>query len=132
MDLHIPDSAETLAAVLREDWPRLSGRVRYLAQSIEDIDLTAADLVVSAHACGHLTDLVLDRAMAVGARVAVLPCCHDLKHADTGGLEGWLEGPLAVDAVRAARLRAADYRVVTQTIPGDITPKNRLLLGEPE
>jgi hypothetical protein len=46
-------------------------------------------------------------------------------------LQGWLDGPLAVDATRAARLRAAGFRVRTQTIPQEITPKNRLLLGEP-
>lgn len=131
VDVHIPASAASLAAVLREDWPRLSGRVHYVARRIEDMDLRADDLVVSAHACGTLTDLVLDKAISAGARVAVLPCCHDLKQVDTGGLEGWLDGSLAVDVVRAARLRGAGYRVLTQTIPLDITPKNRLLLGEP-
>ena len=86
----------------------------------------------SAHACGGLTDLILDRAVAVGARVAVLPCCHDLKDADLGGLQGWLDGPLAMDAVRVFRLRSCGYKVFTQQIPGDITPKNRLLLAETE
>jgi hypothetical protein len=61
----------------------------------------------------------------------VLPCCHDLDSGDLGGLQGWLDGPLAQDVLRANRLRASSYRVVTQLIPGDITPKNRLLLGEP-
>jgi hypothetical protein len=37
-----------------------------------------------------------------------------------------------MDAVRVARLRSQGYRVFTQLIPGDITPKNRLLLAEPE
>jgi hypothetical protein len=40
-----------------------------------------------------------------------------------------LEPALAIDVVRAARLGAGGYRVWTQTIPRDITPKNRLLLG---
>ena len=44
----------------------------------------------------------------------------------------WLDGPLAMDVMRAERLRSAGYRVMTQQIPGDITPKNRLLLAEPE
>ena len=69
--------------------------------------------------------------MAARARVAVLPCCHDLNGADLGGLQGWLDGPLSQDVLRAARLREAGYRVFTQQIPGDITPKNRLLLAEP-
>ena len=67
----------------------------------------------------------------VRARVAVLPCCHDLGTCDAGDLTGWIDGPLAVDVVRAMRLRQQGYRVRTQAIPAEITPKNRLLLGEP-
>jgi SAM-dependent methyltransferase len=132
VDLRIPKSAATLAAALQSDWPRLSGRVSFLERAIEEIPLSPEDLVVSAHACGGLTDLILDRAVAAGARVAVLPCCHELDGSDTGGLLGWMDGPLAVDATRVARLRARGYRVVTQTIPAEITPKNRLLLAEPQ
>lgn len=131
IDLKLPDSAARLAAALCEDWPRLEGKIRLVEAGIEEIELTADDLVVSVHACGPLTDLVLARAVTAGARVAVLPCCHDLALADTGGLQGWMDGPLAVDATRVARLRAAGYRVYTQTIPAEITPKNRLLLAEP-
>jgi len=36
-----------------------------------------------------------------------------------------------VDAMRAVRLEQRGYRVRTQIIPRAITPKNRLLLGEP-
>jgi hypothetical protein len=36
-----------------------------------------------------------------------------------------------MDVARAARLQAAGYRVVTQLISADITPKNWLLLAEP-
>ncbi|HJW33741.1 MAG TPA: methyltransferase [Holophagaceae bacterium] len=131
VDRRIPKSAAGLEAALGEAWPRLHGRIHYLETDLAEVPLRRDDLVVSAHACGGLTDLILDRAAAAGACVAVLPCCHDLRHGDLGGLEGWLEGPLAMDATRAARLRAQGYRVVTQLIPGDITPKNRLLMGEP-
>jgi hypothetical protein len=131
VDLRIPDSAASLAKAMQVDWPWLKERLCFAEQSIEGITLSADDLVVSAHACGSLTDLVLEQAMSAGARVAVLPCCHDLNTADTGGLEGWMDGPLAVDATRVARLRAGGYRVYTQTIPAEITPKNRLLLAEP-
>jgi SAM-dependent methyltransferase len=131
IDRSIPASAARLAAAFEETWPRLSGRIQLIQAELETIPLEQDDLVVSVHACGGLTDLVLDRAMAVGARVAVLPCCHDLQKADLGGLQGWLDGPLAVDVMRAERMRAGGYRVMTQQIPGDITPKNRLLLAEP-
>lgn len=102
-----------------------------MEMNLQDLALHQDDLIVSAHACGCLTDQILERAVTAGARVAVLPCCHDLKDADLGGLEGWMDGPLAMDAVRVAKLCAQGYRVYTQQIPGDITPKNRLLLAEP-
>ena len=69
--------------------------------------------------------------MAARARLAVMPCCHDLDTADTGALTGWLNGPLAVDVVRATKLRALGWQVWTQTIPVEITPHNRLLMAEP-
>jgi SAM-dependent methyltransferase len=132
VDRQIPNSAATLATALNAAWPRLADRVRFVEADLAEVELHNDDLVVSAHACGGLTDLILGRAVAARARVAVLPCCHDLRDADLGGLEGWLDGPLAMDAARVARLRSAGYRVFTQQIPGDITPKNRLLLAEPE
>ena len=129
IDRRIPDSAVGLSAVLEESWPRIAGRVQLIQGELETLELERDDLVVSVHACGSLTDLVLERAMAVGARVAVLPCCHDLHKADLGGLDGWLDGPLAMDIRRCERLRAHGYRLVNQLIPADITPKNRLILG---
>jgi len=132
VDRRIPPSAARLATVLEEAWPRLDGRVQLIQAELETVPLECGDLVVSVHACGGLTDLVLERAMAAGARVALLPCCHDLDHADPGGLQGWLDGPLAMDVMRVGRLRAGGYRVTTQLIPGDITPKNRLIMAEPD
>lgn len=131
VDRRLPKNAAPLAASLEENWPRLRGRVQFVEGDLERVELHRDDLIVSVHACGGLTDLVLERATAAGARVAVLPCCHHLESADLGGLEGWLDGPLAADVVRAARLRSRGYRVFTQRIPGDITPKNRLLMAEP-
>ncbi len=131
VDRRIPKSAAAVAEALRHDWPRLQERVRFVEADIGDVPLHPADIVVSAHACGGLTDLILERAVAARAIVAVLPCCHNLKDGDLGGLDGWMDGPLAMDAARVARLRAQGYRVYTQMIPGDITPKNRLLMAEP-
>jgi hypothetical protein len=42
-----------------------------------------------------------------------------------------MDRSLAVDVMRAVRLERRGYRVWTQAIPAAITPKNRLLLGEP-
>jgi SAM-dependent methyltransferase len=130
VDKNIPLSAKKLSDALMESWPRLKNRVQYKEMDIRELTVLPDDMVVSAHACGPLTDLVMDKAMKSHARVAVLPCCHDLKKSSTAGLEGWMESTLAVDTARAVRLRSNGYKIVTQTIPCEITPKNRLLMGE--
>ena len=146
VDKALPPSSGTLHDALIEVWPRLTGRVAFVAASLDDVDILAADLVVSSHACGALTDRVLERAVAVRARVAVLPCCHDLAACPElplawrraaannhgGALSAWVDGALAVDIGRAVRLQQQGYRIWTQAIPVEITPKNRLLLGAPE
>ncbi len=130
VDCAIPPSAYRLNEVLVEVWPKLENRIKFIEAPLEEIPLEENDLVVSVHACGGLTDRVLDLVTAAGARLAVLPCCHHLDEADQGGLGGWLDGSLAVDVVRANTLRSKGYRVFTQQIPHDITPKNRLLMAE--
>jgi hypothetical protein len=118
------------AAIVAE-WPRLAGRITFVAGALDSVDLADTDIVVSSHACGALTDCVLERAAAAGARVAVMPCCHDLDVCDSGDLAGWLDPALAIDVVRAIRLRDLGYRIWTQTIPAEITPKNRVLIAAP-
>ena len=132
IDITQPPSHRRVLDVLTAAWPRLSGRIRFQKIRIQEAEIANDSLLVSVHACGVLTDQVLDLALAHRCRVAVLPCCHDLRQCDTGALAGWMDGPLAVDATRVARLRQAGYRVQTSQIPPEITPKNRLLLAWPE
>jgi len=131
VDKALPPSTATLHRALVAVWPRLAGRVEFLRQPMDDVALSADDVVVSSHACGRLSDVVLDRALEARARVAVLPCCHDLEACDTGDLDGWIDGALAIDVMRATRLRQHGYRVWTLSIPEAVTPKNRLLVGAP-
>jgi len=130
-DVRLPRSAAALHEALVQRWPRLQGRVEFLASPLDSVTLDRQDVVVSSHACGRLTDLIIDRAIEARARLAVLPCCHDAAVSETGGLEGWMESGLAIDVMRARQLEAAGYRIWTQTIPETITPKNRLLLAAP-
>lgn len=130
VDARLPPSCAKLHAALVQSWPRLAGRVAFETQAMDAVDLQPGDVVVSSHACGALTDMVLNRAVAARARVAVLPCCHDLAVNDAGALTGWLDGALAIDVMRVVRLEQQGYKVWTQTIPAEVTPKNRLLLGQ--
>jgi len=133
VDKSLPPSAGRLHHVLVDAWPRLAGRVEFVTRGMDDpvVEMSSGDVIVSSHACGVLTDVVLERASAARARVAVLPCCHDLAVCDRGELDGWLDGAMAVDVIRAIRLKERGYQVWTRSIPADITPKNRLLLGAP-
>ena len=82
---------------------------------------------------------------AEGAGGGLGPPGHRRRRMDAGGPPStgavWLgrapahseqQRPLAMDVTRVARLRSHGYRVHTQLIPAEITPKNRLLLAEPE
>jgi hypothetical protein len=131
VDLSPPRSHVALSAALAAQWPRLAGRVTYVAGRCQEMAAGASDLVVSCHACGPLTDDVLSVAIAGRAPVAVLPCCHDRARSDDAALSGWMPADLAIDAARAMRLRQHGYRVWTREIPAAVTPRNRLLIGAP-
>ncbi len=132
VDLDFNTNTRQLSQLIIDRWPRLKNRIHFIRSRVEDIALGPDDLVVSVHACGRLTDTIIESAANAGARLAVLPCCHDIKLGDLGGLGGWVDGSLAIDVTRAARLRAKGYAVITRTIPEEITPKNRLLMAHPD
>lgn len=131
VDIKLPESALRVADCLSRAWPRLARRVELQEAQLGSVSVQAGDIVVSCHACGRLTDDVIDIALSARASVVVLPCCQSAHLCDLGGLTGWLDPALAVDVTRVARLRAAGYHVHTQTIPASITAKNRLLLASP-
>ncbi len=131
VDKALPASSARVHEALVQAWPRLSGRISFVDRALDDVEVQPSDVVVSSHACGRLTDVVLDRAVEARARVAVLPCCHDLERCDAGELSGWIDGPIAIDIMRAVRLEQQGYRIWTQSIPASVTPKNRLLIGAP-
>lgn len=131
VDKVLPASAAKLHDALARNWPHLRSQVTFTQDSLDAIELHQDDLVVSSHACGALTDLVIERAIAARARVAVLPCCHVFKSNDRGSLTGWVDGALAIDIMRVVKLEQNGYRVKTQTIPASVTPKNRLIVAMP-
>ena len=131
VDTAVPASAAALHAAIVAAWPRLASRVTYMTAGLDRVPLASDDIVVSSHACGALTDVVIGLALAARVPVAVLPCCHDRASCETGPLTGWVDESMAIDAMRAVRVERQDYRVLTQTIPSAITPKNRLLIAIP-
>ena len=97
------------------------------------------DMVISLHACDVATDIVLDRGMALGARVILsTPCCHRYLNKKIKARElefvtrhSHLSVKLCealTDAIRLARLEANGYKVMaTELTDPENTPKNTLL-----
>lgn len=131
VDAAIPRSSAIVHRTLVDEWPRLAGRVTFIERDLSRAALEPGDIVVSSHACGALTDAVIDQAVAARVRLAVLPCCHDASVSDPGPLAGWMDASLAIDAMRAMRLVQQGFHVWTQSIPDAVTPKNRLLMAAP-
>ena len=97
------------------------------------------DMVISLHACDVATDIVIDTAISLGARVVLsTPCCHRYMNGKVvAGELGFvtryphLSGKLCealTDAVRAMRLEANGYSVsVVELTDPENTPKNTLI-----
>lgn len=131
IDRSLPPSHAAVHAALVAAWPWLADRVSFIEGDLAQVTVGIDDLVVASHACGALTDAVLQRAAHARARVAVLPCCHEMPRDGVDRLAGWVDDALAIDIRRAIRMEERGYRVWTQCIPPTITSKNRLLLAEP-
>lgn len=97
------------------------------------------DMVISLHACDIATDIVINRAGELGAKVILsTPCCHrylnDRISNDSLAFvtrHPHLRNKLCeaiTDAIRAARLESLGYKVtVTELTDPDDTPKNTLI-----
>jgi hypothetical protein len=129
VDRWLPKNHAIVHAALVGAFPSLAGRVAFVQAALHEADVGAADIVVSSHACGPLTDDVLARAVEAGACVAVLPCCHHTRPRDD--LRGHDDPAAVIDDERVQRLRARGYVVDVDAIPADVSPKNRLLLARP-
>ena len=147
VDRRKPDSHERLVSSLANAFPasRLHARLRYVEASIADATPTPCTTLVSVHACGDLSDLVLKLAAEARSPVAVVPCCHrglskarafaDRLNAALAveGTGGSGLSPIcpsaAMDVARLELLRRAGFHVHARTIPREITPKNRVIVG---
>ncbi len=134
VDPKVPRSATALHDAIVSEWPRLKG----VCGCLQRHPRIPADV----HRCVGLEPRVrcADRRRprrrgvsprdSRGAPLLPRPRSQVVK-LYAGALAGWLDGAMAIDVLRATRLEAKGYRVRTQTIPPDITPKNRLLVGAP-
>lgn len=114
--------------------------LKFYAMNIDDYNYTTpVHLVVSLHACDIATDIVLTKAIELGAKVILsTPCCQKelLQNLNTDAFEFVTKYPMLkkklcdalTDAMRLERLSAFGYdaAALELTDPDD-TPKNILL-----
>jgi len=129
VDIRVPKNHVLVHDAVIATFPNLAGRVTFQSARLEDVALGVGDVIVSAHACGALSDAVLSRAAAVGARVALLPCCHLTRWRPD--LVDRADPAARIDEERAMWLVERGYDVIVDTIPANVSAKNRLLLGRP-
>ena len=113
--------------------------MRFLCEDVRRTPSEQPHLVISLHACDVATDLVMERAVALGADVLLsTPCCHRTlaRHVKCAPLafvtrEPQLCQKLAealTDGLRTLRLAAAGYRVtVSELTDPENTPKNTII-----
>ncbi|HEY0254970.1 MAG TPA: methyltransferase, partial [Kofleriaceae bacterium] len=129
VDIRLPKNHVLVHEAVIATFPNLAGRVAFQRARLEDVALDAGDIIISAHACGALSDAVLSRAAAVRARVALLPCCHLTRWRPD--LADRADPAACIDEERAMWLVERGYDVTIDSIPANVSAKNRLLLGRP-
>ena len=141
VDRRMPDSAAALRDSFGEAFPALPARHRYVVADAADVDARGGDtLVLALHACGGLSDLVIDAAVGGGASLCLVPCCHSLKTAKMAperlaaarrAVDGGAGLDEALDGQRVAYLEERGMVVDATKLPEDITPKNTVLFAAP-
>ena len=88
------------------------------------------DAVIGVHACGDLTDTLIDIAIRKGASVAVATCCMDKLRNPKMRKYLQIYGELGVEIKRVQKLMDAGYEVSVRSLKSSITPKNRIIMGK--
>ena len=114
--------------------------MRFICEDITKLSADSApDMVLSLHACDIATDVVIDTAARLGAKVILsTPCCHryingritapELKFiTDYPHIAGKL-GEAITDSLRVLRLKSKGYSVsALELVDPENTPKNTLI-----
>mmetsp|Transcript_34326 Transcript_34326/g.108196 ORF Transcript_34326/g.108196 Transcript_34326/m.108196 type:complete len:349 (-) Transcript_34326:98-1144(-) len=135
VDKRMPPSAEAIADVVLRMRPELQARWHFVESGLEAVDPAPSTLLCGVHACGGLSDAMVNLAIRGTAPLALAPCCHThkiLSDAQRARLD-LTNATLAdlIDDDREAALRAAGYCVKRELIPEAFTLKNRLILAAP-
>lgn len=79
IDIHMPKSAERIAAIMLEHWPAFKEYWDFVEGPVEAVEPDSSTLLVGIHACGMLSDKIIQLAMEGNTPLALVPCCHSKK-----------------------------------------------------
>ena len=141
-----PPSFTALSALLGKVCPWLNDCIEFKTNSLEDfsnemknnseVDDDSVDdvakLVIAIHACGSLTDKVLEQAVELQAcGIAAMPCCYTGTNKSVPyGIKRALGLSWSADIRRSFFLNDNEYHSDFSAIPVEITPMNRIIVGE--
>ena len=168
IDIAMAKSSEKAAGIFFKEYPQFCDdgspssdlsspqgkrhlRWDYVEGPVENIVPHESCLLVGIHACGRLSDTVINLAICSNAPLALVPCCHSKKILTPEQAEGFKalmasapasnktsNAPIPsytladfTDSIRKQRLVDAGYEVLEIWIPEEFTPKNRILLAVP-
>lgn len=134
IDHKVPPSFPKVLASANRVGPWVADKIHYKTISMKSTvaPLDPSTSIVAAHACGTLTDRCLDSALRAHGAVALMPCCYpDRACPAPAAIQLNIGTELAFDIDRTYRLQTAGYRIRWDSIPAEITPMNRILIGIP-
>lgn len=132
VDQRFPDSMAQVLDAIVEVCPWVGPKVRVVEGPLDEAGqhLEPGTHCIAVHACGRMTDQVIDIALQVDGDVAVMGCCyHGTASEVPKAIRHALGTQLATDVRRTQRLDEAGYNVDWATIPEAITPMNRVLVA---
>jgi len=136
VDISEPPSHKVLKDLIAEVCPWIKNEVQFNTCSLKELHINdskdVCPIVIATHACGNLTDEVLDEAVSMNAcAIAAMPCCYTgTAKGSPYGIKRALGVAWAADIRRTQFLDSNQYHVDYSTIPIEITPLNRIILAE--
>ena len=131
LDKRFPPNCSRVYDLMLRHFPELDGRIRFWEGQIEQFPDFERGNLVAAHACDTASDAVLNAAVGLEARFAVMPCCISRRTATAYGVEGVHGNEAEINRRRVNKVERQGYRVETTEIDRRITPWNVILCGWP-
>jgi hypothetical protein len=153
VDRCMPNSADAIAEGMLSRFPDLESQWTYVQADLVSVEAHPSTLLASVHACGTLSDYLVELAIHSGAPLAIVPCCHTVQtekgyrpHAfsgmDAASVAALVDEQRSnertitrsigdvVDEIRCVTLENAGFAVEEVMLPDIFTKRNRLIMSE--